>query len=140
MIEALATQYETRLALEIVYPDKTPHRHANIIGGTPEQRTAHGMRLVKFEARDFMLAKLTGWLKQRMFAFERSGRRAEQQKCAQLVVFLSYNKDKGFHTFCQSVVKYADAISSLAPSSKSSHYSYYEKMIQVILRYCQDIG
>lgn len=140
MIHALATQYPAILSIEIIYPDNRPHKFTTITGGTAEQRVCRATGRLQIECRDYILEKLTAWLRQRQFGHKNINGLTTRQVAAQLTVLISFYNQRGFYDLCQFVAKHDYVFEAIAPSNEASgHYKYFENTIRKIVRYCSDV-
>ena len=86
--------------------------------------------------RRHIISTLTGWLKQRKFAFELVKQTPRAAKAAELVVLLEYYQNASLAAVCHIVSDYQDSLTFLAPGEQSKHYPRYAKVIVPIIQYC----
>lgn len=130
MITANATRLGNFIRLEIVHPDSKKPQITTV------NTEADAMRIVYFANREYMLRKITGWLKQRMY----TGDRMRSQEASKLLVLLGYYEHIPFPRLCKVIHHYRQVIESIAPGPKSKCFNYYIKTIVPLLNDAQEIG
>ena len=123
MIQAKTTTLARGFRLEIVHPD-TNQAEFIIVPSVGE-----GKRVVYFKNRQYMLGKITGWLKQRMYSPD-SRKSAE---AAKLLVLLGYYQNISFEALCRVIHKHRLVIDFIAPAPRSNAYKYYASRIAPLL-------
>lgn len=133
MITIYATMQSNLLNLEIVRPDRIQHEFIN---GITE---AEATRRVYLISREYIIEKLTGWLKQRMFTYgpQITNRPGLSVEASRLLVLLNYYQRASLAAVCSVVTDHAQALEALAPGVNSEHYGRYQKVIAPIIAFCR---
>ena len=124
MIEAKGSYMGNKILMRIEHPEnKQP-----IIKEVESESEAY--RVIYFVNRDYMLAKLNKWLKQRTFTYDP----IVKKKVAELQVLLEYHKNVDFFNLCNIIKKHKASFEFVAPGPRSEeHYHYYKTSIVPIL-------
>lgn len=135
MIVAEGTIYPTHLHMVFTYPDG--HVMEFTLEGTDRViLEARARKIWLDENRTYIVRKLTGWLKQRMFVFDLAGYAPSQKRAAELAVLVGYFASSGHYLLCNRVASVRKDIEGLAPGERSAHYASYIRNIVPILDYC----
>ncbi|MHB8209176.1 hypothetical protein [Mucilaginibacter sp.] len=129
--EAIVTKNEPGLRLVVNYPDGHKVNASAVNEGEAK-------RLVYFYNRLYISDTLTHWLNQRKNVFTH----VNDPRSADAEVLISqvrnYSKTS-LKQLCELVIKKEQAISGIAPGTKSRHYGNYERLIIPIIRFCKQM-
>lgn len=131
MIYAFATQYKDFVSLEVVRPDKIEHDFIRVADTNAAKEELNTI------CRDLIIAKLTGWLRQRTKGLEKANQVNRSHHAAKLGIELNARANYKLHVVMRFVADHGHIIESLAPSPSAGHYSYYQETILKILKYCR---
>jgi hypothetical protein len=134
MITAFATEHHGLVRLEIVRPDKPKHEFLTVDNYAEADRRMYVMN------RDYVIDKLTKWLRLRMYAMKLAERPQLTIGAAKLLVLLSYYKNATLPAVTTVVAGHMAALELLIPGERSSHYPNYKNTIAPILDYCRKNG
>ncbi len=138
MIQAHAYTHPNYLRVVFKYPG-VESRQVDLPGNDPEKLINEAKRRLYMLNREYIIKKLSDWLRQRMYAFNLTDRPKCNQEAAKLIVLLGYYERRSFFRLCDLITGNRAAIEALAPHERSNHYPAYVRSILPILEFCQAI-
>jgi hypothetical protein len=86
-----------------------------------------------FLTRNYIVEKLTSWLRQREYAAPGYKKEAES-----LLTWLVCYKETSYTNVVSFVNRHHNAFTSMAPSERSRFYDHYKTIVEPILIYCKE--
>ena len=142
MITASLTQHKSYLQVVFIFPD-LKSVETILPGSDPEKLVGEARRLMYFKNRDYILQKLTGWLNQRIFAFNITYRTSCAMDAAKLILMLGHYQNISFFNLCCLVADHRPQFEALAPSYRygrhNGHYNAWRNKIMPVINFCSQI-
>ncbi len=134
MIIAHATEKPGQVRLEIVRPDKSKHEFLTV------ETYAEAERIMVKKNREYILEKISNYLKLRHYALKLSNQVYAAGDAAKLLVLIRYHKQAPLNALANVVAQHAGFIEKIIPGKGSDQYIHYQNIIAPILNYCKKNG